>query len=219
MTPRPEALTNEAVTPMKQGRPPEMVYSHLLSRGLDGFQARSLVDQLVAFKRQAEAMDPARLREDAKWMLSQGATVEHVVQHFVAAGVSREHATPEVERIASKVREMRPCDRCRSPAAPAELYFDSTGSRICRRCRSLDDIGNADRRAIQSAMEKAAPGLASLALAMGTNQDQRFLTLVPFCSRCRVSSGIHVNALQPAARAQIHPGWQYVCRQCMHGIC
>jgi hypothetical protein len=206
----------EAIEWMKAGAAPGEVHARLLAHGVADGNARAIVDRLVALKRQAEAMDPARMREEAKWMLFRGAPIEHVVAHFCAMGVSPEHALPEAERIAAAVRRMVPCERCASPVVPEEAFFDPQGRRVCKRCNTLDTIDAGERRVVEGVLEMVGvPAIAAQSVAGAPNVAYR---QAPWCARCQRASGVHVNALPPQYRAHVHPGWLYVCGYCMQGL-
>ncbi len=203
---------------MKTGVPPGAVFDRLVASGVDGDEARALVDQLVLFKRQAEALDPARLGHDATWMLWQGAPVEHVVAHFVSAGVAEEPARAEVDRLAAEVQKMRPCARCRRPVVPAEAFLDTLGQQICRSCNALVEIGNSERRVVEGALEMIGVPAFAIQAAGSVPHAYQATPAPPYCTACGTYSGIHVNAIHPANRAQLHPGWTFVCNRCGRGI-
>jgi hypothetical protein len=206
----------EAIEWMKAGAAPSVVYDRLLARGVADSDARAIIDKLIVLKRQAEAMDPARLREEAKWMLFRGAPIEHVVAHFTAMGITPEHARPEAERIAAAVRQMVPCQRCASPVLAEEAFFDPQGRRVCKRCNTMDTIDAGERRVVENVLEMVGlPAIAAQSMSGAQNAAYR---QAPWCARCQRASGVHVNALPPQYRAQVHPGWLYVCGFCMQGL-
>ena len=211
-------LQEEAVAMMKTGVPPAAVFDRLVASGVELEEARGFVDQLVAFKRQADALDPTRLRNEAIWLFWQGAPKIAVVEHFVKTGVALEHAQPQADRIEIEVRAMRPCDRCRKPMQPAEAYFDASGRQICKACNSLVEIGNAERRVIEGALEMVGVPAFAINAAGSIPYDYQDTPSPPYCAACRTYSGIHVNALHPANRAQIRPGWTFVCSRCGTGL-
>jgi hypothetical protein len=134
-------LRSAAIEMMKHGAPPEQVHAHLVAQGAPEGEVHAFVSELVRLKREAEARDPARLREQAKWMFVRGASVDDVVRAFEAAGVAAKHARPEAERILAVVRTLRPCQRCGTPIAPSEALFDPQGRSICVVCHSRRDMG------------------------------------------------------------------------------
>lgn len=211
------ALTDEAVDLMKRGAAPAAVYERLVASGVSDPDARGLVDRLVALKRQAEARDPERLRNEAIWMFWHGAASEQVVAHFVAAGVAEEHARPEVDRIFARVQTLRPCDRCRRPMKPEEAFFDGVGRKVCRSCHSMDEIGNAERRVMDNALE--AIGVPAFALQAASAPYMNGQPRGPvFCPRCGGGTGVHVSVLPPQARASVHPSVAFVCSRCWASI-
>lgn len=202
---------------MKAGHHPASVFAQLRARGVADLDARAYVDQLVALKQQAAAMDPTRLREEAKWMLWQGAPAEQVVERFKSLGIAEEHARPEVERILASLRTMRACDRCRMPMAPEETFLDTSGASVCRRCHARNEIHASERRVFEGALEMVT-GSPLIGNALGNMYDTSRPDIAPYCGRCRMATGIHVNALDPPRRASIPPGWTFVCNTCGNGI-
>lgn len=210
-------FSDDAVNMMKNGAPPYVVYQHLVGNGVHDHEARALIDRLVMQKQQAEALDPNRLRDEAKWMLAQGAPLEHVVQHFVRAGIVEAHARPEAERLAAIVRSSQPCDGCRMPVLPNESFFDRLGRQVCKRCNSLNEIGDAQRRSFDNTLE--AVGIPAWAIQAANSQAYQFeQELAPYCRHCNAYSGAHVNTLPPVHRASVPHGWTYVCGRCLGGI-
>jgi len=175
---------DDAISLLKTGTPPAAIYSRLMAAGMTDAQARSMLDELLALKHKADAMDPARLRNEAIWMLWNGAPAEQVVQHFVAAGVADEHARPEVDRIAVAITKMRPCDRCRRPMDPAAAFFDGYGRQVCKTCNSMDEIGNAQRRVVDGAMEMIGVPSWAVQLSQTPYQNQSMAPSTPTCPRC-----------------------------------
>jgi hypothetical protein len=211
-------LQEDAVAMMKTGVPPAAVFDRLVASGVETEEARGFVDQLVLFKRQAEALEPTRLRNEAIWMFWQGAPKTAVVEHFVRTGVAPEHAVPAVDKIELEVRAMRPCDRCRRPVHPKEAYFDLRGAQICKGCNSLVEIGNAERRVVEGALEMVGVPAFAIHVAGSLPFAYQDTPSPPYCNACRAYSGIHVDAVHPANRAHLHPGWTFVCRQCGAGL-
>lgn len=203
---------------LKQSLPPETVIAFLVSRGAGDHEARQTVAELCEQKRRADALDPKRLREEAKWMLWRGATVDHVVAHFVSLGIAEEPARAEAEKIFVAVQRMRPCERCTSPVAPGESFFDPAGRQVCKRCHSLDEIGAGDRRVTLGALEMVGVPSWAVQSVAGPVQHSYAPAQRPWCARCHSPSGVHVNALHPSHRAQVHPGWIYVCGWCFTGL-
>lgn len=199
---------------LKQGAHPGTIHQHLVARGMSDADARGVIDELLALKRQAEASDPERLREEAKWMLMQGRTVEQVVQRFAAAGIAEEHARPEAERLLALVRRMQPCERCQSPMLVSEAFFDPAGRRVCRTCHGRDEVGASERRALASDLEELGVPAVMLSPMRGVHGPE---ASVPVCPRCRVP-GVHPSAVHPEARRQIHPAWSFVCPRCLGGL-
>jgi hypothetical protein len=218
MPPVDPKLGEEAVAMMKTGVQPGVVFERLVTSGVAAEEARAYVDQLVAFKQQAEAMDPTRLRNEAIWMFWQGAPATNVVEHFVRAGVALEHAVPAVERIEADVRKMRPCDRCRRPLVPAEAFFDAMGQQICKTCHALVEIGNSERRVIEGALEMVGVPAFAINATASVPYAYQATPAAPFCGTCRMNSGVHVSAVHPAQRAHLHPGWSYLCGRCGAGL-
>jgi len=211
-------LSEEAVAMMKTGVPPAAVFDRLVASGVEREEARAFVDQLATFKRQAEALDPKRLRNEAIWMFWQGAPSTAVVEHFVTAGVALEHALPVVEKIEAEVRSMRPCDRCRRPMVVAEAYFDPLGQQICKTCNALVEIGNSERRVIEGALEMIGVPAFAIDATRSVPYAYQAAAAPPYCGGCRTYSGVHVSAVHPASRAQLHPGWSFMCSRCGAGL-
>lgn len=202
---------------MKQGAHPHVVFGHLVTYGVDQHAARALVDQLVAFKMQADALEPNRLREEVKWMLVQGATEAQATAHLVHRGVAEEHARPEVQRLAREVAESAPCDGCRMPTPKTEVWFDRHGRQLCRRCHAVDELGTAKRRVVESTLENlgVSPFAVQMASAASYSRDA---SAVPYCARCDAYSGTAVAGLRPAERARAPHGYTHVCGRCWAGL-
>jgi hypothetical protein len=218
---------DDAIQLLKSGRAPDDVYAHLVAAGADQAEADALVGELIALKRQADAMDPARLREDAKWMLARGASEDDVVRHFVGAGIAEEHARPEAARIADAVRRMRPCQRCGTLVQPGRMLFDTAGRSICQDCHTRDEIVRSEVRGIASTMESIGllGGVGGMLIASTVANSVVNNTTAPppqaqrpFCPHCRVPSGMHISEVDPRMRAQLHAGWSWVCGSCWFGI-
>jgi hypothetical protein len=164
-------LTSEAVTMLKQGAAPDDVARRLIAQGAEEEEARAHVAELVRLKREAEALDPNRLRADALAMLDAGAGVAEVVRHFVGAGVAEPHAHAEAQRLAALKR----CGRCGARMPPGDSYFDRVGNEICRRCNAGEEIAAAERRVVDADLE--ARGVPAFAI----QRDNQVL----YCPRCR----------------------------------
>lgn len=176
--------TQQAIAWMKQGHPPEAVHAHLLGLGASDAQARALVEHLLALKRQAEASDPQRLSAEAAAMIAQRAPFEHVLHHLTSRGIAEQHARAEIERLVAlhqrSVAAMRACDRCGTPMAPADSYFDRLGNQVCRRCNRQDEVGAAEMRVEEAQLEAA--GVSPWQI----QENQKIV----FCPRCQDHTGV-----------------------------
>jgi hypothetical protein len=209
-----DVALNEAIALMKTGQPPQAAYGLLVSRGVAPEEARTAIDKLVALKREAEASDPKRLREEAKWMFMQGAGVEDVVTRFAAAGISPGHGRPEAEKILAAVRAMVHCGRCRAPMAPSDTYFDQWGNRICPRCNAGEEIAASERRGLATDLEAVGIGpLVADAVISGAAVPSG----PPTCPACG-SVAMHVSYVHPSVRANLDPRWSYVCNHCVCAV-
>ena len=207
---------------MKDGRAPDELRVLFIAEGVSADEVHAVLAELAAQKRQAEAMDPMRLRAEAQWMLSQGASVDHVVAHFVAAGVAEAHARPEAERLSAEFRSMRPCQRCGTPTPPKNLVFDHGGFSICNGCNLRDEIQRSEHRGIARDLESigilgGAVGLAAAA-AYDATAAPTAATTHPFCPYCRTATGVHQSSLPPDWRARLDPRWVWVCATCWRPI-
>jgi hypothetical protein len=223
------AITEEqralAIGMMRDGHPPEAVHAHLVELGGANDEVYAFVSDLVRLKSEAAARDPARLREEAKWILLRGGTVEDVVAAFGAVGVAPEHARPEAERMLALVRTMRPCQRCRAPMLPNEVMFDIGGNSICARCHSRDEILRSEQRGIVSEMENIGlvSPLMGLAIATMVERSQApayaapEVPAGPVCPTCRAPALVSTSTLPPHHPASTS-GARWICRHC-NGTC
>jgi hypothetical protein len=202
-----------AIEMMKHGAPPEQVHAQLVAQGAPEAEVHAFVSELVRLKREAEARDPARLREQAKWMFVRGASVDDVVRAFEAVGVAAEHARPEAERILAVVRTMRPCQRCGTPIAPSEALFDPQGRSICVVCHSRDEISRSEQRGVLSAFESIGMSPLITLAASGVVESSTVAAPAALCAYCHASAMVHVSALAPA-QAAAYPGASWVCPRC-----
>jgi len=210
-----------AIDMMKNERPPEAVHARLVEMGASNDEVYAFVSDLVRLKNEAAARDPARLREEAKWILIRGGTVEDVVAAFGAVGVASEHARPEAERMLALVRTMRPCMRCRSPMMPTEVMFDTGGNSICPRCHTRDEIVRSEQRGIVSEMENLGmvSPLMGLAIASMVERSQAppiappEFPAGPPCPQCRAPTLVSTSTLPPH-HAAAASGARWVCRSC-----
>jgi hypothetical protein len=214
-----------AIGMMKDGRPPEAVHARLCEMGGTNDEVYAFVSDLVRLKNEAAARDPARLREEAKWILLRGGTVEDVVTAFGAVGVAAEHARPEAERMLALVRTMSPCMRCRAPMMPNEVMFDTGGNRICPRCHTRDEIVRSEQRGIVSEMENLGMVSPLMGLAIATMVERSQAPAYaapevpagPVCPRCRAPALVATSTLPPHHPAA-SSGAAWVCRSCS-GTC
>jgi len=192
----------------------------LVQEGADPEEVRSTLTELVALMHQAAAMDPTRLRGEAKWLWARGAPVEEVVRHFVRVGVEEAAARAEAERLYAAFQKLRPCQRCGEPVEPSELVLDLGGFAICRGCNLRDEIGRSEQRGIARDLETVgflAGGVGGALIASAAADAMTTggpSTTRPFCNRCRQPWGIHVSTVNPAARANIDPSASWACAQC-----
>ncbi len=153
-----------AIEMLKDGRPPEAVHARIVELGGTNDEVYAFVSELVRLKSEAAARDPARLREEAKWILIRGGTVEDVIAAFGAVGVAAEHARPEAERMLAIVRTMRPCTRCGAPMLPNEVMFDIAGNTICPSCYTRAEILVSEQRGAAAEMDGYAGSGSGLML-------------------------------------------------------
>jgi len=215
---------------LRNGHVPGAVHTYLVRAGAPFDESQALVHELLHLKAQAEARDPARLREEAARMLMQGAPTEYVLQYFASVGIAEEHARPEIERIAEAVKSMVPCQACQSPMVPRDAFFDAQGNQVCKKCNARNEMGAAQERAIQSEKNERNNALAIGMLGVFSGAPR--LAVRGFvaasrsgpapgpttCPRCKLSSGVHVSMLPPHLAANLQPGWTYACGQCGTGI-
>lgn len=217
-------LRTRAIELMKEGHTADALHVRFVQEGEDPEEVRSVLTELVALQHQAAAMDPERLRNEAKWMFHRGASVDDVVAHFVRVGISEEHARPEAEKILVVVQRMQPCQRCGTPTEPSAFVMDFSGFKICSGCNLRDEIGRSEQRGVARDLEAVGMfgGGAVGALAVGFIADamaheantHHGATSSPFCSRCKTPTGVHVSRYDPATRSRFEPNAQWVCHQC-----
>lgn len=217
MQPSEAELTDEAVALMKRGAAPDAVLGHLVQRGADPARAGALVQRLVELKRQAEAsshagrpapIDAKRLSQEAAGMIAQGATPQAALSHLTAAGIAEVHARPEIERLYAAHRQrlasMRPCDRCATPVAPSDSYFDRLGNQVCDRCHAEDEIGASEQRAEDARLEAAGVSLLDI------QKNNR----VVWCPRCQDHSAVLEHATHLMSRGLTASTRTYRCTRC-----
>lgn len=226
---RGQPLRTRAIDLMKAGHSADQVHWMFVNEGQDPNEVRGVLTELVALQHQAAAMDPARLREEAKWMFYRGAAIEDVVAHFVRAGIAEEHARPEADRLRAIAAKLRPCQRCGTPTPPDAFFMDLSGFQVCRGCNLRDEIGRSEQRGIARDLEAVGSfGMVGIGVAMATSFAAQSIdqqanhyhggTASPFCGTCKVASGAHVTVLDPTTRARIDPTAEWVCRQCWQKI-
>lgn len=217
---RDAPLRPRAIALLKQGQTPEAVHVQLVSGGADPEEVRSVLTELVALMHQAAAMNPERLRGEAKWLYARGAPEEEVVRHFVRVGVDEQAARAEAARLYASFQKLRPCQRCGELTDPGTFVLDLGGFSICRGCNLRDEIGRSQQRGIARDMEMVGAfaggfgGMLVASYAASTMTAGGQVTTRPFCSRCRQPSGVHVSAVAPAARVQLDPSAEWVCWHC-----
>jgi hypothetical protein len=208
-----------AIDMLKNGRTPEAVHVRLLELGGGGNdEIYAFVSELVRLKNEAAARDPARLREEGKWILLRGGTVEHVIAAFAAVGVAEEHSRPEAEKLLALVRTMRPCERCRMPVLPKDVMFDTAGRSICPSCHTRDEIVRSEQRGIVSELESVGMVSPLLGFALSTMVEHSQASAPPpapimtggVCARCRVPA---VHPLPPH-HAAASSGATWLCHSC-----
>jgi hypothetical protein len=214
-------LRPRAIALLKEGHTPQSVHMMLVSEGQSPEEVRSVLTELVALMHQAAAMDPARLRGEAKWYFAQGAPVEEVVGHFVRVGVAEDAARAEAARLYAAFQKLRMCQRCGALTDPSDHVLDLAGFSICNGCNLRDEIGRSEQRGIARDLETAGflgggmggmliTSLASEAMMSGPGT----VTTRPFCARCRQPWGVHVSTIAAPAHARLDPSATWVCGQC-----
>jgi hypothetical protein len=205
---------------MKAGHTADALHVRFVGEGEDPEEVRAVLTELVALQHQAAAMDPDRLRGEARWMFGRGASVDDVVAHFVGVGVSEAHARAEAQRLEAAFRSLRPCQRCGTPTEPERMCMDLSGFSICPGCHLRDEIARSEQRAVARDLEMvgAMAGVGGL-VAMSFVADAMSTgglgqTSRPFCARCRQPTGVHVSQIAPAFRAQIDPTAEWACGHC-----
>ena len=78
------SLRERAVVLMKEGRTADEIQTLFVWEGHDAAEVHAIVAELARLRREAEAMDPVRLRNEAQWMLARGASVDDLVDFVVA---------------------------------------------------------------------------------------------------------------------------------------
>lgn len=215
---RGQALRPRAIELMKAGYTADQLHIRFTQEGEDPDEIRAVLTELVALQQQAAAMDPTRLRNEAKSMFLRGATVEQVVWHFTNVGIAEADARPEVARIFAHVRQMKPCQRCGTPSEQSDLTFDLSGFEICNNCNLQDEIGRSEARAVVTDLETFG-GAGGIVMAMAQAQANNIgHTAVPFCATCRTRSGVHINALDPYTRSRVDHTAEWLCNVCWRKI-
>lgn len=187
------ALTEEAISSLKQGLSEDVIVARLVRMGADAGRARAILTPLVALKREAEARDPNRLRAEAAAMIERGAPPAEIVKHLVAAGIAEEFCRAEVDRLVEAHRRKqsaRPCDRCGRPMDPARAYFDRLGNQVCHPCHSGNEMVAAERRVFEA--EAASQGVPLHALG----EDNR----IRWCKVCQDHSVVLVAVTHHVTR-------------------
>ena len=213
-------LRTRAIELMKEGHTADVLHVRFVEEGEHPDEVRTVLTELVALQHQAAAMDPARLRGEAKWMFLRGAPVDAVVEHFVRVGVPDEHARPEAEKILKEVQRMQPCQRCGTPTEPEKFVMDFSGFKICNGCNLRDEIGRSEQRGVAADLEMMGSfggGIAMGFIADAISADANNLhhaTSSPFCGRCKQPTGVHISRYEAQARARFDPTSQWVCHQC-----
>ncbi len=224
------ALRGQAIEMLKNGHVPGAVHTYLVRAGAPFEESQAMLHELLHLKAQAEAREPARLREQATWMLFQRAPVSDVLAYFTGLGIAEPHARPEIDRIAAIVPQMVPCQTCGRPMLPQHAFFDAQGNQVCKTCNVKNELGAAQERAIQSEENERNNALAIGVLGVFSGAPR--LAVRGFvaasrsgpapgpttCPRCKLSSGVHVQMLAPHLAAALAPGWTYACGRCGTGI-
>jgi hypothetical protein len=217
---RDQPIRPRAIALIKEGHTPEAVHMMLVSDGADPEEVRTVLTELVALMHQAAAMDPTRLRGEARWLYVRGAPVEEVVRHFVRVGVAEADARAEAERLYAMFQKLRACQRCGELSNPSDFVMDLGGFSICRGCNLRDEINRSEQRGIARDIETVGLlaggfGGAFVASVAGNAMVSSVPTTTrPFCPRCRQPSGIHVSTVYAHARAHVDPSASWVCSQC-----
>jgi hypothetical protein len=210
---------------MKRGHTADALHWMFVGEGQDPNEVRSVLSELVALQHQAAAMDPTRLREEAKWMFYRGASMDDVLAHFARAGIAEEHARPEATRMQAVAAKLRPCQRCGTPTPPDAFFMDLSGFDVCRGCNLRDEIGRSEQRGIARDLEAVggfgvvgigvtvATSLAAQAYEQQANHCHGW-TAAPFCGTCKGPTGLHVGRLDMRTRAQIDPTAEWICGHC-----
>lgn len=217
-------LRARAIELLKQGHHADHLHWQFVNEGENPEEVRAVLTDLVALQHQAAAMDPARLRQEGTAMFMRGASVDHVVAHFVQVGVSEEHARPEAERIRAAAAKLKTCPRCGTWANASDMTMDLSGLSICRGCNLRDEIQRSEQRGIARDLEgvggfgMGGMAIATVATVMAANATAAAnnvgRTHRPFCPRCSAPTGVHVSAYDPATRARFPPRTEWVCHQC-----
>lgn len=213
-------LRTRAIELLKEGHSADDLHWRFVGEGENPEEVRAVLTELVALQHQAAAMDPKRLRGEAKWMLLRGASIDDVVAHFVRVGVAEAPAREEAAKLQAAVRAMRPCQRCGTPTEPSELVMDTGGFSICGGCNLRDEIGRSEQRGMARELEMVGAlggGVGGMLLASAVSEslaNHSPSTQAPFCARCRQPSGVHVRAFAPADRQRLDPTAEWACRLC-----
>lgn len=226
---RGQPLRTRAIDLMKNGHSADALHWMFVGEGQDPNEVHAVLSELVALQHQAAAMDPTRLREDAKWMFYRGAPMEDVIAHFVRAGVAEEHARPEAERMQAAAAKLKPCQRCGTPTPPEAFFMDLSGFNVCRGCNLRDEIGRSEQRGIARDLETVGSiGFAGMGIALTASMAAQSIdqnannyhgwTAAPFCGACKQPSGLHVSRLHMSTRAQVDPTAEWICGHCWKKI-
>lgn len=213
-------LRGRAIDLLKEGHSADDLHVRFVREGESPEEVRAVLTELVALLHQAAAMDPTRLRGEAKWMFLRGASVDDVVAHFVRVGVSEEPARAEAAKIRAAVAALKPCQRCGAPTEPSELVMDLGGFFVCRGCNLRDEIARSEQRGIARDLEMVGAlggGVGGMLLASAVSEsiaNRATTTQAPFCGRCMQPSGVHVTAFAPADRHRLDPTAEWACRLC-----
>lgn len=218
-------LRTRAIDLMRNGHSADALHWMFLGEGQDPNEVHAVLSELVALQHEAAAMDPKRLREEAKWMFYRGASLDDVVAHWVRAGISEEHARPEAERIQAAAAKLKPCQRCGTPTPPEAFFMDLSGFDVCRGCNLRDEIGRSEQRGIARDLEAVGGiGFVGMGVALTASMAAQSIdqnannyhgwTAAPFCGACKGPTGLHVTRLHMSTRAQIDPTAEWVCGHC-----
>jgi len=78
-------------------------------------------------------------------------------------------------------------------------------------------MGNAQQRVVEGALEMI--GVPAFAIqAVGSSPYAYQAAPTPTICKACGGTGVHVNSIPPAHRAQLHPGWTFVCGRCGTGL-